>query len=568
MGQFASATFTGSSGTELSAADSNWTKHPAASAANLVLSNANRVRQSATNAAGTYYYHSGSPASADYSVSATGFAKETSAGDAAVGVSGRVDTTAATQYHARYAGGATDAWQLFKFVAGTATQLGSNSAQALTDETGYAIELRMVGTTIELYKQGSSTPTISVTDSSITAAGKAGIRFFQSSGTVGDNNGLHIDDFSAVDIARLYLRSTQTNGIGSTYYDLSETAGALLDDATVTTTASGTEIQFTKTAGGAIAQWVSGRAPPGGFTLTSVNASIRAIESGAAVNAGLRLRVFKREAAGTETEIAGGPFDDGVELPTAPSAAYTFTADVTDTAFAEDDRVLLKVYATNIGTMAAGTATLGFNEADGTAGDSYVVFFPSVAFKAEDAGSALSAAGVSTATLSGASSAQANLSAAGAATAQFAGASAGSGALSAIGAGTATFEGAQIAGAEGALDSSGTSQAQFAGASSQSGALSAAGASTATFEGAQAAGAAGALSVSGTSQALFAGAAAVSGALFSAGTSTAALSSVAAAERDLGGVRRRRNIPSRDEQDLLTLVALIAPMLDDFEEAA
>ena len=381
MAQFASASFTGTAGTELSDADSNWTKAPSSSAQNIIISDAGRGRLDAVNAAASIYYHSGTPASADYSVSSTLFAKQASGGDTYIGVTGRQSTSVNTHYLAWYGGGITDAWQLYKVVAGAVTQLGSNSGQVLTDETGYAVKLEMIGTAIKLYKEGSSTPTISVTDSAITAAGKAGIRGAQSTGSFGDTFGLHIDDFSADDIFTSYLRNTQTNGIGSTYYDLSETAGASADTAVVNTTAGGTEIQFTKTAGGAIAQWISGRVPAGGFTLTSVDVSIAAIESGNAVNVGLRLRVFKREAGGTETEVGGGPFDDGVELPSIPSDAQTFSADVTDTAFAEDDRVLCKIYVTNIGTMDVGTATLSFDTAN-----SFFSFFPGVAFKAEAVG--------------------------------------------------------------------------------------------------------------------------------------------------------------------------------------
>ena len=146
MAQFASASFTGTSGTALTTADTNWTKHPTASAANVVISNAGRARQSATNGGGTLYTHNGAPASADYTVSATLFTKEANGGDSnGVGVTGRTDASQHTLYRAAYTGLTTDAWQLHKWVNGTATQLGSNSAQSLTDETGYAVELRMVG---------------------------------------------------------------------------------------------------------------------------------------------------------------------------------------------------------------------------------------------------------------------------------------------------------------------------------------------------------------------------------------------------------------------------------------
>lgn len=183
---------------------------------------------------------------------------------------------------------------------------------------------------------------------------------------------------------KLYLRSTQTNGIGATYYDLIVTAGSGSDTAVVNATAAGTEIQWTKTAGGAVAQFISGRVPAGGFTLHNTDISIWALESTALANIGGRYRVFRRESNGTETEIGGGPFDDGVEFTTS-NAEYTWSGDNTDQVFSENDRILIKVYITNIGVMAVGTGTLTFDAANGGTGDSFLQFDGLVTFKAEPA---------------------------------------------------------------------------------------------------------------------------------------------------------------------------------------
>lgn len=180
--------------------------------------------------------------------------------------------------------------------------------------------------------------------------------------------------------AALYLRSTQTNGLGSTYYDLDIVAGSASDTAVVNTELNGMEVQFTKTAGGAIAQFISGRAPVGGFTLTSTDISLWLAQSSLVNNVGGRYRIFKRTAAGVETDITGTPFDNGIEA-TISNAEYTWTGNVTDTVFAENDRVLLKVYVTNIGVMAVGTATLTFNGANGLEGDSFLTIYPNAVFK-------------------------------------------------------------------------------------------------------------------------------------------------------------------------------------------
>jgi hypothetical protein len=194
VAQFGSENFNGTTGTELSAHNAAWTEHGSYTQDYLIAVAGRAYRN---GSGGGCYYHSGSPASADYTVSAELFMRTTNAGSAAVGVCGRIDTSADTMYYARYAGGATDGWQLFKTVSGSSTQLGSTSTQALTDETGYAILLSMVGTTIELYKEGAGTPEISTTDSAISSAGKAGIR---GSGTESSTAGAHIDDFSADDV--------------------------------------------------------------------------------------------------------------------------------------------------------------------------------------------------------------------------------------------------------------------------------------------------------------------------------------------------------------------------------
>jgi hypothetical protein len=186
---------------------------------------------------------------------------------------------------------------------------------------------------------------------------------------------------------KLFLRNTSTNGISDTgdgiVYDMVTTAGASADTAVVNTAASGTQIQFTKTAGGSTIAWISGRAPAGGFTLTTTDIDAWLQESNAQANCGGRYRVFKRTAAGVTSEVAGGPFNDGVEFGTG-AASMTWAGNVTDTAFSEDDRILVRLYITNVGTMGGGrTCTLTFNAANAATGDSFFNIAETVAFKAE-----------------------------------------------------------------------------------------------------------------------------------------------------------------------------------------
>ena len=181
---------------------------------------------------------------------------------------------------------------------------------------------------------------------------------------------------------KLYLRSTTTNAIGSTYQDMVTTEGSGSINSVTNTTASGTEIQLTATAGGSLVQWVSGRVPAGGFTLTTSSIQLRALESDMSANCGGRARIFKRAADGTETELGGGPFNDGAEFGTS-SGNFNWTCDVTDTAFAENDRILLKLYLTNVGTMGGGfTCTITYESGLDTV-DSYLSINENVTFKPE-----------------------------------------------------------------------------------------------------------------------------------------------------------------------------------------
>lgn len=164
-----------------------WTRHPSY-AGDAQISNANRLHASSGTTA--LYYASGSPLTADYNVA--GFLRKRSATSGAAGIVGRASTSVDTHYLARYDDN-VDEWRLYKYVTGTPTQLGSGFAQALTTDQDYWVRLEMRGTSIKVYVDGVER--VAVTDSSITAAGKAGVRFDGGAGT--DTTGIHLDDFQA-----------------------------------------------------------------------------------------------------------------------------------------------------------------------------------------------------------------------------------------------------------------------------------------------------------------------------------------------------------------------------------
>lgn len=139
------------------------------------------------SAAGVYQ-NSATPGSADYYVEAV-LNMLSSVGSDNVGIIARADPAANTFYFARYLVGS--GWQLFKTVAGTSSQLGATQTDAWTTGTR-TVRLTVTGTTIALSVGG--TTIVSVTDSAISAAGKAGLRF----GAVqGPGAGMHMTSIVA-----------------------------------------------------------------------------------------------------------------------------------------------------------------------------------------------------------------------------------------------------------------------------------------------------------------------------------------------------------------------------------
>jgi hypothetical protein len=210
MANIASDTFDGyTPGTTLHDSNASWVRH-ASNATSAWISDANRIRRNANNGL-CFYYYNATPSSADYSVSAQIFVKSTGTGDLTA-VAGRIATGANTCYYAR---SNANNWQLYKVVAGTPTQLGSNSAQTLSDETGYTIKLEMNGSSISLWVDGSRVigP---ITDTAISAAGYAGFRMSGSGTGDSDTVGHHIDNWTADTLGATAHDIAQSGAIGIT----------------------------------------------------------------------------------------------------------------------------------------------------------------------------------------------------------------------------------------------------------------------------------------------------------------------------------------------------------------
>ena len=193
---FVSDTFTDTDGVNLSShageTGAIWTNQNAGTEAQI---NANRAAPNSTTAT-TYYHTSGTPANADYDVQATFLYVGSPPTNGGTGITGRHDTAAPTFYHVRWSPGSTQ-WNLYKAVSGTFTSLGTSTTNPLNaTNASRVVKLEMRGTAIKVFVAG--TAVISATDPAITAAGKAGVRFFRG-GTA--TNGYLFDDFTATDAA-------------------------------------------------------------------------------------------------------------------------------------------------------------------------------------------------------------------------------------------------------------------------------------------------------------------------------------------------------------------------------
>jgi hypothetical protein len=198
MGTIASDTFTDTSNTALAShtltTGGVWTLHSSYSG-NLAISDANRCRLgTSSGAASLYYPASGTPASADYTVTCDVVCLTAAA--TLFGPAARINTAANTAYSVRYSIGSTQ-WELIKTVAGSTSTVGtyvatfnSGTQTVILDISGSA--------TVAIRVTIAGTLRISYDDTAgdrITAAGKAGIRC--ASATAGaDATGYHIDNWT------------------------------------------------------------------------------------------------------------------------------------------------------------------------------------------------------------------------------------------------------------------------------------------------------------------------------------------------------------------------------------
>lgn len=190
----------------------------------------------------------------------------------------------------------------------------------------------------------------------------------------------------------LSLRRTTATGIGA-FMDLLPTFDTIaFASAVVNSVPSGTEVVWTKTAGGITAEWLSPRfksqwdlPPSGGLDgKAMMGCTIAAKESALTVNGQTRLRAFIRRSDGTETLIWYSDPMNGIELTTTMANSVATAGNFyAQTVAGEDDRLVVRCYLVNVGTMGSGTATLGYDGPISTTGTSQVTGNDMPDFKAE-----------------------------------------------------------------------------------------------------------------------------------------------------------------------------------------
>lgn len=168
-----------------------WTSHPSYTS-NLVTVDAATDRIYPTGDP-QCFYASGIPPSADYYVKVDVFAHTNTATN--IGPALRIDTSANTMYLVRYRDGID--WQLRKLVTGTASTLGTPSTNQLIGLGAFkTVKLVASGTSLSVYVN-DVLEIGPVTDSDISAAGRAG---FRSAGGVTSTTGFHLDNLEAGDL--------------------------------------------------------------------------------------------------------------------------------------------------------------------------------------------------------------------------------------------------------------------------------------------------------------------------------------------------------------------------------
>lgn len=181
--------------------------------------------------------------------------------------------------------------------------------------------------------------------------------------------------------ATYFLRSLASTLGGAGQLTLSQQRGAASTTAITTTTASGTNIPVTTSAGGQALTWFTEPITSAITISGTVTINVRGLESANTVNAGAGFLVERTNTAGVvqSTIVADTTIPATITEYTTTDAAKTSTYTPTSTAMAVGERIKVTLKVRNVGTMAAGTVTNSYNgPAAAATGDTYVTFTENV----------------------------------------------------------------------------------------------------------------------------------------------------------------------------------------------
>jgi len=175
-----------------------------------------------------------------------------------------------------------------------------------------------------------------------------------------------------------FLRSGASGLGGAGQRALSQRRGRASSTVITNTTASGTNIQVTATAGGQALTWFSEPLTAGLTISGTVTVNIRGLENANTTNAGRGILIERTNNAGTvqSSIVADTTVPTTItEFTTTDAANGTATYTPTSTAMSAGDRIKVTLKVRNVGTMASGTVTISHEgPASAAAGDTWVRF--------------------------------------------------------------------------------------------------------------------------------------------------------------------------------------------------
>lgn len=175
-----------------------------------------------------------------------------------------------------------------------------------------------------------------------------------------------------------FLRADASGLGGAGQRRLSQRRGRASATVITTTTAGGTNITVTATAGGQALSWFSEPITSAITISGTVTVNIRGLESANTVNAGRGILIERCNNAGTvlSTILADSLVPATItEYTTADAANGAATYTPTSTAMAVGERIRVTLKVRNVGTMGAGTVTNSLDgPASAAAGDTWVRF--------------------------------------------------------------------------------------------------------------------------------------------------------------------------------------------------